>query len=121
MAVAIAAQACLPILHLGLQWYDGFKGIVVHPDVVRARREHVDDIGVVHHYEEELAGEAMSGGPVMLSWRDVEQADESAQWGYNVVIHEFAHVLDLRDGASDGIPPLPDRQSRDHWAATLEG
>jgi Mlc titration factor MtfA (ptsG expression regulator) len=117
--VAVAAQACLPILHLGLQWYDGFKGIVIHPDAVRARREHVDEIGVVHHYDEELAGEAMHGGPVMLSWHDVAETGVSAQWGYNVVIHEFVHVLDLRDGAADGVPALPDRQSRERWLQTL--
>lgn len=68
MAVAIAAQACLPVLRLGLAHYDGFKGIVVHPDVVVARREVMDEDGVVHHYDEELSGEAMEGGPVMLSW-----------------------------------------------------
>ena len=119
MAVAIAAQACLPVLNLGLGWYDGFKGIVVHPDAVRARREHVDEIGVVHQYDEELAGEAMHGGPLMLSWRDVAEAGESAEWGYNVVIHEFVHVLDLRDGAADGVPALPDRGSREQWLRTL--
>ena len=120
MAVAIAAQACLPVLNLGLDWYDGFKGIVVHPDAVRARREHVDEIGVVHHYDEELAGEAMQGGPVMLSWHDVAEAGVSAQWGYNVVIHEFVHVLDLCDGIADGVPALPDRDSRARWLQTLE-
>src|SRR5512147_1349380 len=52
MAVAIAAQACLPILRLGLPAYDGFKGIVVHPDVVVARREVMDEDGVVHEYDE---------------------------------------------------------------------
>ena len=95
MAVAIAAQACLPILHLGLESYDGFVGIVVHEDAVVARREVTDDDGVVHQYDEELSGEAMHGGPVMLSWRDVADAGESAIDGYNVVIHEFVHVLDL--------------------------
>ena len=119
MAVAIAAQACLPILNLGLAWYDGFKGIVIHPDAVRARREHVDEIGVVHHYDEELAGEAMHGGPIMLSWQDVTDSGVSAQWGYNVVIHEFVHVLDLRDGVADGVPALPDRQARERWLQTL--
>ena len=119
MAVAIAAQACLPILNLGLDWYNGFKGIVVHPDVVRARREHTDETGVVHHYDEELAGEAMHGGPIMLSWHDVAEAGASAQWGYNVVIHEFAHVLDLRDGLADGVPALPDRHARELWLGTL--
>ena len=78
MAVAIAAQACLPILRLGLSQYDAFKGIVVHPDVVVARREVMDEDGVVHHYDEELSGEAMEGGPVMLSWRDVADAGDSA-------------------------------------------
>lgn len=120
MAVAIAAQACLPVLHLGLGHYDAFKGIVVHPDLVVARREVMDEDGVVHHYDEELAGEAMEGGPVMLSWRDVADAGDSAQWGYNVVVHEFAHVLDMRDGLADGVPPLPDRQARAHWLEVLE-
>lgn len=120
MAVAIAAQACLPILRLGLSHYDAFKGIVVHPDVVVARREMMDEDGVVHHYDEELSGEAMEGGPVMLSWRDVADAGDSAEWGYNVVVHEFAHVLDMRDGAADGVPLLPDRAARERWLGVLE-
>jgi len=120
MAVAIASQACLPILRLGLSHYDGFKGIVVHPDVVVARREVMDEDGVVHHYDEELSGEAMEGGPVMLSWSDVADAGDSAAWGYNVVIHEFAHVLDMRDGAADGVPLLPDRAARERWLAVLQ-
>ena len=119
MAVAIAAQACLPVLKLGLGWYDGFVGIVVHADLVVARRETVDDAGVVHAYEEELAGEAMHGGPVMLSWSDVDEAGESAGSGYNVVIHEFAHVLDMRDGVADGVPALPDRAARNAWVQVL--
>jgi Mlc titration factor MtfA (ptsG expression regulator) len=120
MAVAIAAQACLPILHLGLSCYDGFKGIVVHPDIVVAQREVMDEDGIVHRYDEELAGEAMEGGPVMLSWHDVADSGQSAEWGYNVVIHEFAHVLDMRDGAPDGVPLLPDRAARERWLAVLE-
>lgn len=121
MAVAIAAQACLPVLELGLHWYDEFKGIVLHPDVVVARREIVDETGVVHHYDEELSGEAMAGGPIMLSWRDVAEAGDSAEWGYNVVIHEFAHVLDMRDGVADGVPLLPDRAAQEAWAEVLDG
>ena len=97
MAVAIGAQACLPILRLGLPWYDRFVGIVVHPDEVVAQREVMDDDGVVHTYDEPLTGEAMEGGPLMLAWADVRDAGESAEIGYNVVIHEFAHVLDMRD------------------------
>ncbi|MBX3620328.1 MAG: zinc-dependent peptidase [Rhizobacter sp.] len=119
MAVAIAAQACLPILKLGLDWYDGFVGIVVHAGEVLARREVMDEDGVVHHYDEPLSGEAMEGGPVTLSWQDVAHAGTSADWGYNVVIHEFAHVLDMRDGMADGIPPLPDRAMHLEWRQVL--
>lgn len=119
MAVAIAAQACLPALKLGLGWYDGFKGIVVHADAVVAQREFIDDAGVVHAYEEELSGEAMHGGPVMLAWRDVDEAGESAELGYNVVIHEFVHVMDMRDGVADGVPPLPDRAAQAAWIDVL--
>lgn len=119
MAVAIAAQACLPVLRLGLRPYDGFVGIVVHSDEVQVRRELVDDDGIVHEYDDVLAGEAMEGGPVMLSWSDVDAAGESAQWGYNVVVHEFAHVLDMGDGLADGIPPLPSAAERKRWQTVL--
>jgi Mlc titration factor MtfA (ptsG expression regulator) len=121
MAVAIAAQACLPVLRLGLQPYDGFVGIVVHPNEVQVRREHLDDDGIVHEYDDVLAGEAMEGGPMMLSWRDVVEAGDTSAWGYNVVIHEFAHVLDMGDGVADGVPPLPDAAERRRWQAVLTG
>jgi Mlc titration factor MtfA (ptsG expression regulator) len=120
IALAIAAQAVLPVLHLGLDWYDDFVGIVVHADEVLARRSTVDDTGVVHDWNEVLAGEAMERGPVMLNWRDVAQAGATADTGYNVVIHEFVHKIDLRDGAPDGCPPLPSREARRQWLAVLE-
>jgi Mlc titration factor MtfA (ptsG expression regulator) len=120
IALAIAAQAVLPVLHLGLDWYDDFVGIVVHPDEVVARRSSVDESGVVHDWDEVLAGEAMAGGPVMLSWHDVREAGSAWDQGYNVVIHEFAHKLDMRDGADDGCPPLPSRAARDAWRSTMQ-
>lgn len=132
MALAIAAQACLPVLHLrapfdGLQWYRDFSGVVVHPAAMVARRETVDDIGVVHHYDEVLSGEAMEEGPVTLSWEDVEASGSSAAQGYNVVVHEFAHKLDMRNGLADGCPPLPRGfmqrtpiQAQRYWRDTLQ-
>ena len=120
IALAIAAQAVLPVLHLGLGWYDDFVGVVVHPDEVVARRTEVDETGVVHDWDEVLAGEAMEGGPVMVNWRDVAQAGASAATGFNVVIHEFVHKIDLRDGAPDGCPPLGSRDARRHWLQVME-
>jgi Mlc titration factor MtfA (ptsG expression regulator) len=119
IALAIAAQAVLPVLHLGLAWYDDFVTVVVHPDEVVARRTAMDETGVVHDWDEVLAGEAMEGGPIMLNWRDVAQAGATAASGFNVVIHEFVHKIDLRDGAPDGCPPLRSRAAREHWLGVL--
>lgn len=118
MAVAIAAQACLPVLRWGLSPYGGFVSVVIHPDQVVARRETMDDAGVVHHYDEVLAGEAQPDGPIMLSWRDVDMGADHPE-GYNVVVHEFVHALDMSNGEADGLPPLPPGLSRDTWLDTL--
>ncbi|RPE72670.1 hypothetical protein EDC62_0372 [Tibeticola sediminis] len=136
MAVAVAAQACLPLLHItagqssaqALRWYEDFVGIVLYPGEVLARRQHLDEAGVLHEWQEELAGESMDGGPVMLAWADVARADETAAEGYNLVIHEFAHKIDARDGAIDGCPPLPPgwlgtrspQAARAQWQARFE-
>ena len=121
MALMIAAQACLPVLRLGLDVYAGFVGIVVHRDEVVAQRSVMDEDGIVHEYEENLTGEAMSGGPLMLAWADVEDAAESAELAYNVVIHEFAHVIDMVTGFADGVPPLPDAAARERWTRVIDG
>ncbi len=121
VALSIALQACLPILELGIEQYDDFIGIVVHADSVVAQRTATDEDGIVHQYEEVLAGEAMEGGPVMLSWADAAgDADPGeGQAAFNVVIHEFAHVLDLRDGVADGVPMLASPREREAWRSQL--
>jgi Mlc titration factor MtfA (ptsG expression regulator) len=120
IALAIAAQAVLPVLHLGLGWYDDFVTVVVHADQVVARREATDPDGVAHAWEEVVAGEAMDQGPVMVNWHDVARAGDSAAAGYNVVIHEFVHKIDLRDGVLDGCPPLPSRAARREWLQSMQ-
>jgi len=114
--LSIAAQACLPILNLGLDVYAGWVGVIVYPGEFRVQKEEVDEDGVVHTFEEELAGEAWPGGPVILSWEDVGMAER----GYNVVIHEFAHKIHM-DGEGDANYPSA-RKAMDsaRWRATLE-
>jgi len=115
MRLSIAAQACLPVLELGLDWYDDWSGIVVYPDDFRVRRSELDESGVVHEWDDELAGESWPGGPVVLSW-DAALHDEHA----NVVIHEFAHKLDMADGAADGMPPLHRGMDPRAWRAAFD-
>jgi MtfA peptidase len=104
MVVSIAAQACLPVLNLDLGLYRGWVGVIVYPGGFVIRKTVEDETGVVHEVEHEAAGESWEGGPVLLSWEDVGLAD--GQDAYNIVIHEFAHKLDMLDGEADGCPPL---------------
>lgn len=104
LKVSVAAQACLPLLGLDIDWYSDWSTIIVTPREYDVRKRDVDEAGVVHEYDDEFSGEAFDLGPVALSRVDIE----SSGWGdgYNVVIHEMAHKLDGRDGAFDGCPPL---------------
>lgn len=100
MIVAIAAQACLPVLNLDLSLYDGWVGVVVYPGEFVIRKTVQDEDGVVHEVEQDASGEAWEGGPVILSWEDAQMTD--GHDAYNVVIHEFAHKIDMVNGAADG-------------------
>lgn len=115
MCVSIAAQGCLPILNIGLESYRGWIGIIVYPDEFIIPRSVEDESGIVHEYDDVASGEAWEGGPLLISWRDAQMAGE----GYNVVIHEFAHKLDMLSGEVNGIPPLPPDLSRKEWEETL--
>jgi hypothetical protein len=117
MQVEIAAQASILVLELGLEWYDGWSEIIVYPSQFAPEREVVDEAGVVHLSNDPMAGEAWLGGPVILSYEDVAMtADEETRVaGYNVVIHEFAHKLDMRSGDPNGFPPLHAGMSAAEW------
>ena len=115
MCVSIAAQGCLPIINIGLESYRDWVGIVVYPDEFVIPRSVEDEFGVVHEYDDIASGEAWAGGPLLISWRDAQMAGD----GYNVVIHEFAHKLDMINGDADGVPPLPATIARRDWEATL--
>src|SRR5690606_1099214 len=117
--LSIAAQAALPILRLQPALYEGWEEIIVYPGGFRIPRRHEDDDGVVHEYMEEAAGEAWDGGPVVLSW---DEGDAGSLHAYNVVIHEFAHKLDLQSGDADGMPALgahPELSART-WRGVLQ-
>lgn len=113
----ITVNACLPILNLGIDAYDGWTTVIVYPDEFLAPYEEEDEAGVVHSGRDLRTGEAWERGPLVISLRDVHAPPE---WeGYNVVIHECAHKLDMRTGAPDGLPPLHRGMSRTDWTDTL--
>lgn len=121
MKIAIAAQACILVLELGIEWYEGWSEIIVYPSQFAPEREEMDDAGVVHLTQDPMAGEAWLGGPVILSYEDVAMAGDkrSRVAGYNVVIHEFAHKLDMRSGEPNGFPPLHSGMRAADWKSAF--
>jgi len=117
MRVHVALQACLLILNLDFDYYAGWHAVILYPGDFRVPKEHVDEAGVVHHWHEELSGESWQQGPVILSW-DAAAAPTDAHT--NIVLHEFAHKLDMYSGAADGCPPLPPGLSRAEWACDFQ-
>ncbi|WP_220806819.1 M90 family metallopeptidase [Noviherbaspirillum aridicola] len=103
-AVLIAAQATLPVLNLTLDLYRDMAGVIVYPAAFVIPQTEIDEAGVVHEWQEPVSGEAIdAGGAVVLSWEDAQQSDTA---GYNVVIHEFVHKIDMADGGANGRPPF---------------
>ncbi|HYE34564.1 M90 family metallopeptidase [Methylocaldum sp.] len=109
----IAALACLPILNLDFDWYEGWRTVVVYPGGFIRPRSAFDDIGVMHEWEDLVTGESWERGPVILSWADVRGSGHCE--GYNVVIHEMAHKLDMLNGTADGFPILHRGMDRQVW------
>ena len=119
MKLGIAIQACILVLQLGpgvsgLDHYAGWVEIIVYPEAFLPRQEFRGEGGVVHMDESPYAGQAWLKGPVILSWADVEHAGDLD--GMNVVIHEFAHKLDMLNGEANGFPPLHAGMNREAWS-----
>ncbi len=109
----IAAQASLLVLNLDLDFYDDWVEVIVYPDEFVADHEYMSDDGVLHRVRAPLSGEAWEQGPVILSWNAAQSFDGAD--GYTVVLHEFAHKIDMRNGRANGFPPLHDGMDRLEW------
>lgn len=119
--LAIATLACLPVLNLGFDWLAGWREVIVYPGEFRVKREHHDEhSGVVTEVEDDLIGEAWERGPLVLSWADVATDLAHPFDGFNVVVHEIAHKLDMLDGALNGVPRLPPHVARRDWLAAMQ-
>jgi MtfA peptidase len=112
MRLDIALQACLPILNLGLEWYEDWVTIIIYPEDFLPEHEYVDEAGVTHVERSPHSGEAWERGPVLLSWDEVNQSE-------GLAIHEFAHTLDMRNGQANGMPPLHPDMSPRAWSEAM--
>ncbi|MCI1710814.1 MAG: zinc-dependent peptidase [Chiayiivirga sp.] len=117
----VALLCCQPVLHLGYEWLQGWREVIVYPGEFRVRRHDYDeDTGVVEEWDDDLVGESWQRGPLILSWADLRADLDRPEPGYHVVAHEIAHKLDALDGAMDGMPPLRDTAQRLAWARDFQ-
>lgn len=117
MVLIIALQACLPVLELGVGSYEGWTSVIIYPSGFAPERTVTDEYGVTHHVRSNLAGESWLRGPVILSWEETERGGIID--GSNLVIHEFAHKLDMQNGVANGFPQLHPGMSSTRWADAL--
>ncbi len=126
MRLWVALQACVLILNLGLEYYSGWSAIILYPGDFRVRRQHAEQLAeplweheslaLVHETTDERSGESWPRGPVILSWQAVNSRDP----GQNIVLHEFAHKIDMLNGEADGFPPLHPGMHATAWTRDFE-
>ena len=62
-------------------------------------------IGLVHSGPVVQSGQSWEQGPIVLNWQDVQDSFDLS--GFNLVIHEAVHKLDMRNGGvATGVPPI---------------
>lgn len=115
MQTTISAHACLLILELDLDFFQGWQDIIVYPSAFMVERDEADELGIVSHQQHVLGGEAWLQGPVVLEWQNFQVESDQLTPGRNLVLHEFAHKLDMLNGAANGMPPLHNTMNRQHW------
>lgn len=120
MVITIATRAAMLLLVLDRDVYRHVKAIVVHPGTITQRGSHVTGVrGVISDGTRRVLGHAQDRrGPVVLSWRAVQDDLANPGRGHDVVAHEFAHKIDAADGLFDGTPEITDRSERARWIRT---
>jgi len=119
MRVLVAVQASLLLLSRGPSAFDGLRQVLIYPGAFAVQRSSSDALGLVHEERQVLLGEAWQQGQVVLAWESVLAGAADPNDGHNVVIHEFAHVLDHAHGAANGAPWLPGARRRQRWAQVM--
>lgn len=118
MQLTIAGHACRMVLNFSGHYFDTVQTILIYPAAYLVPDRRPNPAGVVNEGMEMRLGEAWFRGPVILAW-DTIQEDQSRR-GHNVVVHEFAHILDFEDSGVDGTPLLDSREEYQTWGQVMK-
>ncbi|MFO7304964.1 MAG: zinc-dependent peptidase [Gammaproteobacteria bacterium] len=119
MRVVIAAYACLLVVNRPgvprTHFYDDLMSILVYPTAFIVHEREEED-WIVTEGHRVLAGQAWDARRIILSWEDVREGVSEHE---NVVLHEFAHYLDMEDETMDGAPGLGSAAAYEEWSQTF--
>jgi len=119
MQVTIAGYACLLLLGMKHDYFSHVLSVLIYPTDYRAPVKGANIGGVVVESEDHRHGEAWYRGPVILSWQEIQE-DLATPWdAQNLILHEFAHQLDMLDRDSNGTPPLESRDLAIRWKTVM--
>lgn len=117
----VSAHAALLILGLDESRYESVRAIVVRKNPLRkpAPVPHWGPVaGVIDGSPTVIDGESHDHrGPLMINWVTFRREAMRPRFGRDVVIHEFAHKIDMHDLSVDGTPLIADQAFRDRWVA----
>jgi len=116
--VTIAGQAARLVLGFHGEYFPNVETVIVYPQGFLVTTRRVETRGVFAEQVLAASGQAAQQGPVIISWADV-RANLAARDGQNVILHEFAHKLDMRDGAADGAPYLETSAQIEMWSRVM--
>jgi MtfA peptidase len=120
MRVVVAAYACMLVVNRpdvpGSHFYDDLFSILVYPTPFIVPHTHRDGHGIVTEGHRVLSGQAWDSRRIIVSWQDIEDGLAS---GHNVVLHEFAHYLDMEDETMDGAPGLGSARAYREWSSVF--
>jgi len=117
--VTIAAQACLLLLRMRYPRYPRVRRVLVYPSAFIPKTVALHPTGQIVRPDVPLRGQAWQSGVVVLGWDEVRRDTHLGSDGGNVVLHEFAHMLDAEDGHMDGVPVFDSGTAYRTWAALL--
>lgn len=118
--VTIAAQMARMTVHFEAEFFDAVLSILIYPSAYVAKSQTQLTGGFIVEGNSGRLGEAWHRGPVILSWNEVLENVRNHYPQRNVVIHEFAHQLDMRNGShADGFPTLESAESARQWSRVM--
>lgn len=113
----IAFYACLLLANKNVPIpYPEITTILIYPDAVLYEQQR-NEGGIVTDEVAEIDGQA-ADGTVIITWNAAYE-EATMQQESNLILHEFAHVIDAMDGEIDGIPPLH-RSEAEAWMETFD-